>query len=123
MIRALFRAAGAVLLAFLTISGTSRSGLAETMASALVQAYQNNPQLNAQRASARVTDEAVPQALSGYRPRISITGTAGEQYTDTVTKSFDEKTGTHVYTHAHGTTSPWTAGATATQTLFNGFQT
>src|SRR5229473_86171 len=96
---------------------------AETMASALVQAYQNNPQLNAQRASARVTDEAVPQALSGYRPRISITGTAGEQYTDTVTKSFDEKTGTNVYTHAHGTTSPWTAGATATQTLFNGFQT
>src|SRR5437899_6965959 len=123
MIRALFRAAGAVLLAFLIVFGTSPSGSAETMASALVQAYQNNPQLNAQRASARVTDEAVPQALSGYRPRISITGTAGEQYTDTVTKSFDEKTGTHVYTHAHGTTSPWTAGATATQTLFNGFQT
>ena len=36
---------------------------------ALVLAYQNNPTLNAQRASARATDEGVPQALSGYRPR------------------------------------------------------
>src|SRR5438132_1614709 len=91
------------------------------MESALVKAYQNNPQLNAQRASTRVTDEAVPQALSGYRPRVSITATAGEQYTDTTVKSI----GTPVtsYIHAHGTNTPWTAGATATQTLFNGFQT
>jgi outer membrane protein len=34
--------------------------VAETMESALVQAYQNNPQLNAQRANARVIDENVP---------------------------------------------------------------
>src|ERR1700694_3553839 len=60
---------------------------AETMESALVQAYQNNPQLNAQRANTRATDEGVPQALSGYRPKISITGAAGEQYTDTVSKT------------------------------------
>jgi outer membrane protein len=31
----------------------------------LVQAYQNNPMLNSQRAAVRATDEAVPQALSG----------------------------------------------------------
>ena len=43
--------------------------LADTMEAALVRAYQNNPQLNAQRASVRVTDENVPQALSGYRPQ------------------------------------------------------
>ena len=123
VIRTLFRAAGAVLLVFLLVSGTSRSGLAETMASALVQAYQNNPQLNAQRASTRATDEGVPQALSGYRPRISVTGTLGEQYTDTTTKSFDERTGTHSYQRLHGTTTPYTGGGTVTQTLFNGFQT
>ncbi len=123
VIRTLFRAAGAVLLAFFLVSGTSRSGLAETMASALVQAYQNNPQLNAQRASTRATDEGVPQALSGYRPRISVTGTLGEQYTDTTTKSFDERTGTHSYQRLHGTTTPYTGGGTVTQTLFNGFQT
>ena len=40
---------------------------------ALVQAYQNNPQLNAQRAATRAVDENVAIALGGYRPR--VTGT------------------------------------------------
>ena len=53
---------------------------ADTMRGALTQAYQNNPQLNAQRASVRATDEGVPQALSGYRPRISLSATVGEQF-------------------------------------------
>lgn len=56
--------------------------LAETMEGALVRAYQDNPQLNAQRAQVRVTDENVPQALSGYRPRVSLTASAGYQYQD-----------------------------------------
>src|SRR5579871_5868491 len=55
---------------------------AETMESALVRAYQNNPQLNAQRAQVRATDEQVPQALSGYRPKVAVTASAGYQYTD-----------------------------------------
>src|SRR6266852_583945 len=59
--------------------------LADTIEAALVRAYQNNPQLNAQRASVRFTDENVPQALSGYRPRVAITGSAGTQYIDTNT--------------------------------------
>jgi len=41
---------------------------ADTIDAALVRAYQDNPQLNAQRAQVRFTDENVPQALSGYRP-------------------------------------------------------
>ena len=61
--------------------------LADTIEAALVRAYQNNPQLNAQRASVRSTDENVPQALSGYRPRVAVTGSAGYQYTDTLTTS------------------------------------
>src|SRR5262249_35118538 len=56
--------------------------LAETIESALVRSYQNNPQLNAQRALVRSTDENVPQALSGYRPKVALTATAGGQYTD-----------------------------------------
>src|SRR4030088_1041465 len=59
--------------------------LADTIEAALVRAYQNNPQLNAQRASVRSTDENLPQALSGYRPRVALTGSAGFQYTDTNT--------------------------------------
>lgn len=44
---------------------------------ALIQAYQNNPTLRAQRASLRATDEGVPQALSGYRPTVEILGDTG----------------------------------------------
>ena len=56
--------------------------LADTIEAALVRAYQNNPQLNAQRAQVRSTDENVPQALSGYRPKVALTASVGEQYTD-----------------------------------------
>ncbi|MEO1143488.1 MAG: TolC family protein, partial [Pseudomonadota bacterium] len=47
---------------------------AETINSALIAAYNNNPTLNAQRAATRVADESIPLAKSGYRP--TITGTA-----------------------------------------------
>ena len=56
--------------------------LADTIEAALVRSYQNNPQLNAQRALVRATDENVPQALSGYRPRAALTVSGGYQYTD-----------------------------------------
>src|ERR1051326_5820819 len=60
---------------------------ADTMRWALTQAYINNPQLNSQRAAVRATDEAVPQALSGYRPRVSLTASVTEQFSDTTTKT------------------------------------
>jgi outer membrane protein len=91
--------------------------LAETIEGALIRAYQNNPQLNAQRASVRSTDENVPQALSGYRPKIGITASAGYQYSD-VTSNAGGVTGT-----LHGTQVPRSIGATVTQTLYNGQQT
>lgn len=43
---------------------------AQTIGEALGMAYSNNPSLNAARAQLRATDEAVPQALSGWRPQI-----------------------------------------------------
>src|SRR5262249_39754817 len=59
---------------------------AGTMEQSLIQAYQNNPQLNAQRAATRATDENVPTALAGYRPRITGTSSLTEQYLDTLTR-------------------------------------
>ena len=94
---------------------------AETMDSALAKAYRNNPSLNSQRASVRVTDENVPQALSGYRPRVTITASGGEQTLSSTTKS--TSSGSPIYSTLSGTNSPFSAGVTATQTLFNGFQT
>jgi len=96
--------------------------LADTIEAALVRAYQNNPQLNAQRAQVRITDENVPQALSGYRPRVAVTASAGYQYTD----SLSTQGGTPdvlVKTNIHGANPPRSVGATVTQTLFNGQQT
>jgi outer membrane protein len=88
----------------------------------LVRAYQNNPQLNAQRASVRFTDENVPQALSGYRPKVAVTASAGYQYTDVETTAGGDANRL-VKTITHGANAPRSIGATATQTLFNGQQT
>jgi outer membrane protein len=96
--------------------------LADTIEAALVRAYQNNPQLNAQRAQVRSTDENVPQALSGYRPKVAVTASAGYQYADTLTTSGGSPTQL-VRTETHGTNPPRSIGATVTQTLFNGQQT
>jgi outer membrane protein len=96
--------------------------LADTIDAALVRAYQNNPQLNAQRAQVRFTDENVPQALSGYRPRIALTASAGTQYTDTLSTSGGTATQL-VKTGIHGVNAPRSIGTTISQTVFNGFQT
>ena len=96
--------------------------LADTIEAALVRAYQTNPQLNAQRAQVRSTDENVPQALSGYRPRVALTASAGYQYSDTNTTAGGTPTNI-VRTEIHGTNAPRSAGLTVSQTLFNGQQT
>jgi outer membrane protein len=96
--------------------------LADTIEAALVRAYQNNPQLNAQRAQVRSTDENVPQALSGYRPKVALTASAGYQYTD-VNSTQGGTASQIVRTEIHGANAPRSAGLTVTQTLFNGQQT
>ena len=93
----------------------------ETLELALVQAYQKNPSLNSQRAATRAIDEGVPQALSGYRPRVTITGTGGEQSSSTTSKSTTG--GVSTYSTLSGYNSPASTGATISQTLYNGFQT
>src|ERR1700721_1003748 len=92
--------------------------LADTIEAALVRAYQNNPQLNAQRAAVRATDENVPQALSGYRPKVAVTASAGYQYTD-LNQTQGGTAQQIVRTEVHGTDPPRAAGMTITQTLYN----
>jgi outer membrane protein len=109
-------AAGA---AFAVLYGCAVSAApADTIEAALARAYQTNPQLGAQRASVRSTDEYVPQALSGYRPRVAVTASGGYQYGN----EFETVPGgpTAIFS---GPQRPRTIGATVTQTLFNGNQT
>jgi outer membrane protein len=118
-VRVVTSAAAAVLL--MAFAGPAPA-LAETIEAALVRAYQNNPQLNAQRALVRSTDENVPQALSGYRPKVAVTASAGYQYSDTLTTSGGTPT-TIVRTETHGANPPRSVGMTINQTLYNGQQT
>jgi outer membrane protein len=112
-------AAAAVLL--MACGGTAPV-LADTIEAALVRAYQSNPQLNAQRAQVRSTDEGVPQALSGYRPKASLTASAGYQYSDTLSTQGGTPT-TVLHTDIHGANAPRSVGVTVNQTLYNGQQT
>ncbi len=96
---------------------------ADTIEGALVQAYQNNPSLNSQRAATRAVDEGVPQALSGYRPRVTVNAVGGEQSSSTTSKNPSVNGTPATYSTLSGYNSPVQASATVTQTLFNGFQT
>jgi outer membrane protein len=97
--------------------------LAETIEGALIRAYQDNPQLNAQRAQVRSTDENVPQALSGYRPKVALTANAGIQYTDTTSVAGADGAGRTLRLRNRAEEAPRSVGITATQTLYNGQQT
>src|SRR5256885_4689969 len=92
---------------------------AEPLEQALVQSYQNNPLLNAQRAAARATDENVSIALGGYRPRLTATVSLSEVYLENVARI----SGPPGSAKTAGENAVTTVGATGTQTLFNGFQT
>jgi outer membrane protein len=118
------RAARVALIATTALTGAAmHRALAETLDGALALAYQNNPQINAQRAATRASDENVGVALSGYRPAVSATAQIGEQYLDSLTKGAGgggAGVGTSRSVGAIGTGS---YGLTTRQTLFNGFQT
>jgi len=62
---------GGVLLAV-----SSHTVSAESLSDALVKAYNTNPTLLSSRATLRATDEGMAQAVSGWRPSFSATGTA-----------------------------------------------
>jgi TolC family type I secretion outer membrane protein len=71
------RASVLILFGALTAGLMSAPAGAQTLTEALAYAYNTNPQLLAQRASLRATDEQVPQALSNWRPTVTFTGQAG----------------------------------------------
>src|SRR3569833_1649440 len=106
---------GAVIaLLLLGAAAGSHPASGETLQEALAAAYQSSPQLNASRAQQRATDENVPQALSGFRPQIIASLSAGLQTVrNTLPDILIQRLGQ----------KPWQIGVTVTQTLFNGFKT
>lgn len=84
---------------------------AETLQNALSSAYQYNPQLDAERARARATDENVSQAHGQFRPTITGNGSVAYQNQQTNPSS-----------PTNGTTHPKNVGITVTQPIFRGFR-
>src|SRR5579863_4278489 len=123
--RAFVLAASSLALAAAAVATSCTGAAADTLEWALVQAYQNNPSLNSQRATLRATDENVPQALSGYRPKLSITSTDGFAYSSTLSNTINQQVfpNSISYSNIAKDMGQRSFGATATETLFNGFQT
>jgi outer membrane protein len=89
---------------------------AETIESALAQAYRNNPTLNAQRAALRATDEAVPQALANYRPRVTGSWDNGFQHFESISTTGGQ------FTQTSANISPRGGNIGLVQPVFNGFR-
>lgn len=94
--------------------------LAQTMDAALSRAYSANPTLNAQRAAVRATNENVPQALSGYRPRVTASADIGASITES-----DIPAGAQGATHSRNVSrfNPRGAGLQIDQNIFDGGKT
>ncbi len=84
---------------------------AETIREALASAYKYNPQLDAQRALLRASDEDVARANSGYRPKVNATADVAYQNVNNRPDSVGE-----------GTTHPKGYDVTLTQPVFQGFR-
>src|SRR6478736_6507254 len=110
--RRLLRSGIRLVVACFALAASAAHG--ESLPEALTKAYQTNPQLNAERARQRATDENVPQALAGYRPQIIASLSGGLQAVRNLLPD---------NTIQSATLKPWTIGVTVTQTLFNGFKT
>ena len=98
----------------LATGGIAANGAsAESLEEALIKAYQSNPTLEAGRASLRATDEQVSQALSNWRPNVSLSGEAGFRDLDT------DQNGTET----DNSLTPYTVGAEVVQPLYRGGRT
>lgn len=109
--RPLRRACAASLIAVGSLSATAPAG-AETLHQALAAAYKYNPQLDAERARLRSTDENVSIANSGFRPNIGASGDVTHDWQRTRPPSAGDG----------GNTSKGYS-VNLTQPVFNGFRT
>ncbi|MFQ6018972.1 MAG: TolC family outer membrane protein [Kiloniellaceae bacterium] len=86
---------------------------AQTLNEALAAAYATNPTLGAARAELRAVNEGVPQALSNWRPDVTLSGSAGK-------RRIDSEGG---FNPTAETTTPFEAAASLTQPLYRGGRT
>jgi outer membrane protein len=98
---------------------------ANTLEEALAAAYRGNPTLLAERARLRATDENVAQAVSGWRPTVTVNANYGRQRTEIDRQdTFNPQIGAITPGFSATVTSdPITGNVTISQPLFRGFRT
>jgi TolC family type I secretion outer membrane protein len=105
------RALKAVLLASVLV-GSIGLAEADTLTDAFVKAYQTNPQLAAQRAALRATDEDVSKAIAAWRPSVTVNADYSKVKIDSKQDPDPKLTGINQ--------EPWQATASVEQVLFAG---
>jgi outer membrane protein len=103
----------------LAVSGAGAA--AQTMEAALARAYAANPTLNSQRALLRATNENVPQALSGYRPKITASADIGASITESDIPAFAANSSVH--SRSVSRLGPRGGGVQIDQNIFDGGKT
>jgi TolC family type I secretion outer membrane protein len=99
-------------LAVMLCGALASPALAVDLNEALAQAYAGNPTLEAARAQLRATDEAVPEALSGWRPTVVGTAQGGKTWVEQNTPMMlDQNLNSRQF------------GVTVSQPVFSGFGT
>ncbi|WP_218048638.1 TolC family outer membrane protein [Curvivirga aplysinae] len=93
-----------------TATLSSGAAWSASLEEALLAAYDNNPTLLAQRASLRVTNEGVAQAVSGWRPTVTGTGSLGAINSDTDNNGVDTDSDRSFYSAALSVTQNLYAG-------------
>ncbi len=112
------------LLASAAVALAASAGVAraDTLEEALAAAYNSNPQILAERANLRATDEGVPQALAGWRPTVQFTGSVGDEQQENT--PFAPVTAVSPSTvPAHIVFQPKVADVNVTQPIYQGGQT
>ncbi|MFI4986875.1 MAG: TolC family protein, partial [Alphaproteobacteria bacterium] len=91
---------------------SSAAAEAQSLSDALITAYRSNPALLAERAQLRAQDEEVAQALSGWRPTVTVNVNGGRQwYSSIPTKTASTPTSTEY---------PRTGQLVVTQNIYKG---
>ncbi len=72
----------AALVCVLTLISMPAPASAESLREALAKAYATNPELLSEQANLRAVDEGVPQALSNWRPTVTLSGDTGYESID-----------------------------------------
>ncbi|WP_237181121.1 TolC family protein [Roseomonas haemaphysalidis] len=106
----MMKSVSASVMLVMMLGGVARG---QTLQDALSAAYANNPTLQTSRAQLRVVDENVPQALAGWRPSVTLSGSAGYNQGTARSRGIYGDTDRQI---GSGT-------ATVTQPLYNGGRT